>query len=92
MKPMHVIRIAILGLGICGASPALAGISTSPSVQDDIIPIRRELVCHENDPSDEMDVLGQRQPTSEKLLIGQRAVSRLMFQTPWLAKVLGLIR
>jgi hypothetical protein len=91
MKPMHAIRIGILAVGICGASPALAGISTVPGTRD-IIPIRQQLVYDESDPSGELNVLGQRTFKAEKLLPQQRSISRWPFQTPLMAMVLSFLR
>jgi hypothetical protein len=92
MKPMHAIRIGILAVAICGASPALAGISTVPGTRD-IIPIRKQLVYDESDPSGEVVVVSQRRTYKmEKLLNEQRSIPRWPFQIPLLPTMLSFLR
>ena len=69
MKPMHVIQAVVLAAGICSASPAWAGISTSPG--------RDSKFSKAVDDGAKRD-----RPTIEKMLDVQR-IPQIRPELPW---------
>ena len=58
MKAMNMIRAAVF-VGILGASPASAGISTASGTRDDAYPIRNQMVYDEERTRDAYPIRNQ---------------------------------